>query len=100
MVKNLSASVGDIRDMGSISGSGRFPGGGHGNPLLLWIRKIPWRWAWQPTPLFFASENQGYCGVLGASRDSTGYGAMEEGLISIHFPRLPLPFVWITPTAS
>ena len=29
-----------------------------------------------------ASENQGYCGVLGASRDSTGYGAMEEGLIS------------------
>ena len=33
MVKNLPASAGDIRDVSSISGLGRFPGGGHGNPL-------------------------------------------------------------------
>ena len=33
MVKNLPANAGDIRDMGSIPGSGRSPGGGHGNPL-------------------------------------------------------------------
>ena len=33
MVKNLPASAGDIRDMGSISGSGRSPEEGHGNPL-------------------------------------------------------------------
>ena len=33
MVKNLPASAGDIRDMGLIPGSGRSPGGGHGNPL-------------------------------------------------------------------
>ena len=34
MVKNSAASAGDIRDMSSIPGSGRFPGGGgHGNPL-------------------------------------------------------------------
>ena len=33
MVKNLHANAGDIRDMGSIPGSGRSPGGGHGNPL-------------------------------------------------------------------
>ena len=33
MVKNLHANAGDIRDMGSISGMGRFPGEGHGNPL-------------------------------------------------------------------
>ena len=33
MVKNLSANAGDIRDSNSIPGSGRFPGGGHGNPL-------------------------------------------------------------------
>ena len=33
MVKNPSANPGDIRDMGSIPGSGRFPGGDHGNPL-------------------------------------------------------------------
>ena len=33
MVKNLPAKVGDIRDAGLIPGSGRSPGGGHGNPL-------------------------------------------------------------------
>ena len=33
MVKNLPASAGDIRDMGSIPGPGRSPGGRHGNPL-------------------------------------------------------------------
>ena len=32
MVKNLPASVGDVRDTGSIPRSGRSPGGGHGNP--------------------------------------------------------------------
>ena len=33
MVKNSPANAGDVRDTGSIPGSGRFPGGGHGNPL-------------------------------------------------------------------
>ena len=33
MVENLSASAEDARDLGSIPGSGRFPGEGHGNPL-------------------------------------------------------------------
>ena len=33
MVKNLPAKAGDIRDVGSIPGLGRFLGGGHGNPL-------------------------------------------------------------------
>src|SRR5574337_1315653 len=33
VVKNLPANAGDIRDMGSIPGSGRSPGGRHGNPL-------------------------------------------------------------------
>ena len=33
VVKNPPASAGDSRDMGSIPESGRFPGGGHGNPL-------------------------------------------------------------------
>ena len=32
-VKNLSANAGDLRDVGLILGSGRSPGGGHGNPL-------------------------------------------------------------------
>ena len=33
VVKNLLANAGDIRDVGSIPGSGRSPGGGHGNPF-------------------------------------------------------------------
>ena len=33
MVKYLPANAGDARDVGSIPGSGRFPGEGNGNPL-------------------------------------------------------------------
>ena len=33
MVENPAANVGDLRDTGLIPGSGRSPGGGHGNPL-------------------------------------------------------------------
>ena len=33
MVKNLPANAGDVRDAGSIPGSGRSPGGRHGNLL-------------------------------------------------------------------
>ena len=33
VVKNLPATTGEIRNVGSIPGSGRSPGGGHGNPL-------------------------------------------------------------------
>ena len=33
VVKKLPANTRDTRDMGSIPGSGRCPGGGHGNPL-------------------------------------------------------------------
>ena len=33
MVKNLPTSAIDIRDVGSIPQSGRYPGGGHSNPL-------------------------------------------------------------------
>ena len=32
-VKNLPADAGDKRDLGSVSGLGRSPGGGHGNLL-------------------------------------------------------------------
>ena len=33
LVKNPPANAGGIRDAGSIPGSGRFTGGGHGNPI-------------------------------------------------------------------
>ena len=44
VVKNPPANVGHIRDTSLILGSGRFPGGGHGNPL----QRMPWteRGAW------------------------------------------------------
>ena len=32
-VKESACNAGDVIDMGSITGSGRSPGGGHGNPL-------------------------------------------------------------------
>ena len=34
MVKNLLANVGDIRDVGSLPGSGGSPEEGHGNSLV------------------------------------------------------------------
>ena len=47
MVKNLSASATDIRGAGSIPGSGRSPGGGHGNPLQYSFLENPMdRGAW------------------------------------------------------
>ena len=33
MEKNLTANAGEMRETGSIPGSGRSPGGGHSNPL-------------------------------------------------------------------
>ena len=33
MINNPPASAGDVRDMGSIPGSGRSPGEGNGSPL-------------------------------------------------------------------
>ena len=33
VVKSLPVNTGDIKDVGLIPGSGRSPGGGHGNPL-------------------------------------------------------------------
>ena len=52
MVKNLPASVGDIRDVGSIPRSGRSPGGEHGNPLQYSCLENPMdRGAWLATVL-------------------------------------------------
>ena len=50
VVKSPSASAGDVRDMGSIPGLGRFPGGGHSNPLHYSCLENPVdRGAWQAT---------------------------------------------------
>ena len=50
VVKNSPANVGDVRVVGSIPGSGRSPGGGHGNPLQYFCLKNPMdRGNWQAT---------------------------------------------------
>ena len=79
-------------DLGLILGLGRSPGEGNGYPLQyswsfpdgtrgkepacqfrrlkrcrfnLWVEKILWRWAWQPTPVFLPAESQGWKSLLG-----------------------------------
>ena len=49
VIKNLSASAGDVRDVGSIPKSG----------------KIPWRRVQQPTPVFLPGESQGQRSLVG-----------------------------------
>ena len=52
MVKNPTVAAGDGRDVASI------PGG---------IGKIPWRRAWQPTPVFLPRESNGQRSLAGYS---------------------------------
>ena len=48
VVKNPPVNSGDTRDVGSISGLGRFPGRGNGNPLQYSYLENPMdRGAWQ-----------------------------------------------------
>ena len=42
MVKNPPANAGDIRDTGSIPGSGRTPGEGHVTHSSILVWTIPW----------------------------------------------------------
>ena len=50
VIKKPSANAGDVRDMGLIPGSGRSPGGGHGNPLQCsYLENSMGRGAWRAT---------------------------------------------------
>ena len=49
VIKNLSASAGDVRDVGSIPKSG----------------KIPWRRVQQPTPVFLPGDCHGQRSLVG-----------------------------------
>ena len=51
VVKNPPANAGDLRDMGTIPGSGRFP----------------WKSVWQPTPVFLPEEARGQRSLRGYS---------------------------------
>ena len=50
VVKNLPANVADMR---------------HG--FNLWVRKIPWRRKWQPTPVFLPGKSNGQRSLAGYS---------------------------------
>ena len=52
--KEPIANAGDLKDMGSIPGSGRSPGGGHGIPC---------------PPVFLSGESHGQRGLEGYTRD-------------------------------
>ena len=50
VIKTPPARAGDVRDVGSIPGSGRSPGGEHGNPLQYsCLEKAMDRGAWRAT---------------------------------------------------
>ena len=50
MVKNPPGNAGDIRDVGSIPGSGRYPGGGNRNPIhYCWLENPMDRGGWWAT---------------------------------------------------
>ena len=49
VVKDLSASAGDARDVG----------------LIPWLRKIPWRRKWQPTLVFLLEKSHGQSILVG-----------------------------------
>ena len=58
VVKNLPVNAGDIRDVGSIPGSGRSLGGGDGDPLQYSCLGNPTdRGAWQATVHGFTKES-------------------------------------------
>ena len=42
VVKNPPTNAGDIRDMGSIPGLGRYPGGGNSSHFSILVWRIPW----------------------------------------------------------
>ena len=61
----MLASAGDVRNMGSIPGLGRYPGGGQGNPLQYsCLENLMDRGAWQ-TKVHRISKSQTWLKRLG-----------------------------------
>ena len=57
-VKNQPTNAGDIRDMGSIPGSGRSLGRGHGNPLQYSCLENPMDRGVQPTTVHRVTKSR------------------------------------------
>ena len=56
VVKNPPADGREVKDSGSVPGSGK------SSP---WVRKIPWRRAWEPTWVFLPRESRGQRSLVG-----------------------------------
>ena len=67
MVKNQLVNAGDVRDR-----------------IDPWVRKIPWRRKWQPTPVFLPGKFHGQRRLAGYSRRGRKESDMTEQL-SIHY---------------
>jgi len=44
-----------------------------------WVGKIPWRWAWQPTPVFLPGESHGQRSLAGYCPQSCTESDTTEG---------------------
>ena len=82
MVKNPPANAGDVRDAGSIPGSGRSPGGGHGNPLQHSCLENP-TWGRTESDMTYVTQH------ARKKRDSSVYELDYEILVS-YLPALYL----------
>ena len=69
-----------------------FPGGSDGkvsacnagDPVFHpWVRKIPWRWAWQLTPTFLPGESHGQRSLVGYSPQGPKESNMTKHVISL-----------------
>ena len=68
VVKNPLANAGDVRDTVSI-----------------WVGKIPWRRAWQPTPVFLPGISHGQRSLVGySSQESQRVGQDWSNLAHMH----------------
>ena len=67
-VKNLPANAGDVRNVGFTPGS----------------RKIPWRKACQPTPVFLPEESRGQTSLVGYNPQGRKESDMTEQLHFTH----------------
>ena len=80
LVKSPSASARDVRDVGSILGWGRSPGGGHGHPLQYSCLENPMdRGAWQAT-VHGVAQSQTRLKWL----SSSGIGVMDCVSLQVH----------------
>ena len=81
MVRNPSADARDKRDNGF-------------NP---WVRKIPWRWVWQPTPVFLprespCTEKPGRLQSIGPQREGNDWSKLAHAQILWYHPIGCYPF--------